>query len=365
MYILAKRIAPVICLCLVQVGIRAEGNRQASELTSTTTCVLGDGSGFSIEETEHGVNVKVDGKPFASYVVDDINKPYLWPIYGPTGKPMTRAFPMQLQPNESAAQRDHPHHRGITFGHDRIVSRGSILDDTWHERMTFLDTRSGVGVRVTDAKRMANLAAIKHREFTELFADSDRAVVSQICDHVDSAGNRFLIEERRITFRSQVESRSIDVDQVFAACEDAVCFEDRKDAGLSIRVPASMAIDSEQGGHVVNSEGDMDDEAWGRSARWCDYHGPVDGQHLGIAFLSHPSSFRFPTRWHVRSYGLFAANPFAMRAFDDTLSDGATILEPGETLTLRHRIIFHVGDAKSAGIEKAWQEYRFTKTSIQ
>ena len=37
-----------------------------------------------------GVAVKVDGKPFASYVIDQANKPNLWPIHGPTGKQMTR-----------------------------------------------------------------------------------------------------------------------------------------------------------------------------------------------------------------------------------------------------------------------------------
>jgi len=41
--------------------------------------------------TTGGFEVKVGGKPFASYVIDQANKPYLWPIYGPTGKQMTRA----------------------------------------------------------------------------------------------------------------------------------------------------------------------------------------------------------------------------------------------------------------------------------
>jgi hypothetical protein len=33
---------------------------------------------------------------------------------------MTRAYPMQDVSNEAKEQRDHPHHRGITFGHESI-----------------------------------------------------------------------------------------------------------------------------------------------------------------------------------------------------------------------------------------------------
>jgi hypothetical protein len=132
---------------------------------------------------------------------------------------------------------------------------------------------------------------------------------------------------------------------------------DRKDAGLFIRVPVSVAVDSKQGGRIVTSEGDVDADAWAKPARWCDYHGPVEGEKLGIAFLDHPSSFRHPTRWHVRTYGLFTANPFASRAYDPKLPDATISLAPGETLRLRHRLIFHSGDEREADIEAAWQAY--------
>ena len=57
------------------------------------------------------------------------------------------------------------------------------------------------------------------------------------------------------------------------------------------------------------------DAAWGMPAKWVDYTGPVDGETVGIAILSHPKSFRPNTRWHVRGYGLFAANPFGHKDF--------------------------------------------------
>src|SRR4051794_7402818 len=71
---------------------------------------------LTIDRAANGsVDVKVDGQPFATYVIDQANKPYLWPIYGPGGKLMARAYPMKEVEGE---QRDHPHHRGITFGHE-------------------------------------------------------------------------------------------------------------------------------------------------------------------------------------------------------------------------------------------------------
>src|SRR6185436_789178 len=82
---------------------------------------------FTIDRTANGgVEVKLDGKLFAGYVVDQANKPYLWPVIGPTGKSMMRAFPMEQVEGE---QRDHPHHRGITFGHENVNGT-----DTWVER---------------------------------------------------------------------------------------------------------------------------------------------------------------------------------------------------------------------------------------
>jgi hypothetical protein len=117
-----------------------------------------------------------------------------------------------------------------------------------------------------------------------------------------------------------------------------------------------MDVDSKQGGKIVNSRGETDADAWSNPAEWVDYHGPVEGENLGIAILNHPSSFRFPTRWHVRTYGLFAANPFAGKSFNTT-DGGAYRLEPGSSLKLRYRVILHKGDEKAAGIKAMYDEY--------
>ncbi|MFM8803423.1 MAG: hypothetical protein ACKOK8_05875, partial [Planctomycetia bacterium] len=34
---------------------------------------------LSVAQDQSGVTVEADGKPFAAYVIDQANKPYLWP----------------------------------------------------------------------------------------------------------------------------------------------------------------------------------------------------------------------------------------------------------------------------------------------
>jgi len=302
---------------------------------------------LSLRQDRHGIRVEVDGGPFAAYVIDESNKPYLWPVIGPTGKAMTRAFPMQDLPAEPAAQRDHPHHRGITFGHESFAST-----DSWHDASTFAKDDA-------TRHRLASLGRIAHRDFSLLAIDGDRAIVEERCDHLDPAGKTIIIERRRLIFRADQARRTIEIDQEFRPSPDAgtVRVGDNKDAGLYVRVPASMAVDSKLGGTIVNSDGQLDKEAWSKPARWCDYHGPVEGEPLGIAILNHPASHRHPTRWHVRTYGLFAANPFAGRGYDPTLPDASSTLAPGDVLRLHHRILLHTGDERAAAVEDAWQQY--------
>jgi hypothetical protein len=73
--------------------------------------------------------------------------------------------------------------------------------------------------------------------------------------------------------------------------------------------------------------------------------------------LNHPSSFRHPTPWHVRTYGLFTANPFGLSQLKVQEVTGAMTLKKGEKITLRHRFVFHDGDEKSAQIAEAYAEY--------
>lgn len=302
---------------------------------------------FTVEKTATGgAVVKVDGKVFAEYVVDQANKPYLWPIYGPTGKSMTRSYPMKDVPGE---KQDHPHHRGLCFGHESIGGY-----DTWAEAASFKG--SGTKPNPKYEERLKHLGRIKHREYKELKGGST-GVIDALSDYLDPTGKVTITEERRMTFKVDGDTRVIDVDIDLIASEGDVLVDDKKDSGLSIRVPHSMSVDAKEGGKIINSNGDKDADSWGKRATWCDFNGPVEGEHLGIAMLNHPSSFRHPTPWHSRTYGLFTANPFGLSQLKLQEESAAFTLKKDDRIKLRHRFIFHKGDEKNAKIAELYEAY--------
>ncbi len=269
-----------------------------------------------------------------------MDKPYLAPVIGPTGKQMTRNFPMKQVPGE---QQDHPQHRGIGFSHQNI---GGL--DTWDDQATYEPKKNGA---------RTELGFVKHRAYGEVSSDANHATVVSLCDVLNASGRKLFEQEYRMTFYANNEARIIDFDVRLIASEGAFIISDSKEAGLSIRVPTSIAVESKLGGLIINSEGQTDEAAWGQRARWCDYHGKVNGEKVGVAILNHPDSFRFPTPWHVRAYGLFAANPFGTHSLDKSVPDGAVELRKGEDLKLSHRIIFHKGDEKEGKIAEAFAAY--------
>lgn len=306
--------------------------------------------GFTIEELPgDGVRVLHQGKPFAEYIVNQGNKPFLWPVYGPTGKAMTRDYPMKTVEGEA---HDHVHQRGISFGHEGIGGA-----DSWAEKATFEGGINDPKRGEANRKRLASVGSIKHREYTKLAADEHHASVSSICDYLDAQGKKLMSEERHLVFHVIDGSRVLDINQDLIASYGDVKIDDKKDSGLYIRVPTSMSVETKLGGRIINDAGQVDDDTWSKPARWVAYYGPVNGEVVGVSILNHPSSFRHPTRWHVRGYGLFTANPFASQQYDKTLPDAGFTLKSSERLKLRHRFIFHKGDEKQANIAEAYDAY--------
>ena len=303
--------------CLAMVGIRPSA---AAE--------------FTVQQHKGGVLVKIDGLPFTDYLTETGPKPILWPILGPGGVAMTRAYPMKDVEGE---KHDHPHQRSLWFTH------GDVNDvDFWSEQ-------EGHG-------------SIVHREYLALEGGPDSAIIATRNDWVDAKGKKVCEDERRLTFGIGEHGRTIDFDITLKASEGPLTFGDTKEGAMGIRIPTVMDVNSKKGGRIVTSEGLTDTAAWGKPASWVDYHGEVDKQHVGIAILNHPSSFRYPTRWHVRDYGLFAANPFGLKDFEgnDKLNGSYTV-QVGESIALRYRFVFHSGDEKAAGIARAFEQYATEK----
>jgi hypothetical protein len=283
----------------------------------------------SVEQTPQGVTVKVDGQLFTEYLVKSGSKPILWPLIGPTGRRVTRNWPMEQDvPGEK--DRDHPHQRSLWFTH------GSVNGiDFWSE---------GKG-------------RIEHRGFVKIEGGPQAVLVTRN-DWLSPDGSKVVCQdERTLRFGADADRRWIDFDITIKASGGPVVFGDTKEGSFGLRVASSMRVDSKQGGRIVNSQGQENGAAWGKPAAWVDYHGPVEGEVAGIAILNHPSSFRFPSHWHVRTYGLFAANPFGLSDFTAGATKGEYTLPAGQSLTLRYRVLLHKGDEKAGRVAESFGEF--------
>ena len=67
-----------------------------------------------------------------------------------------------------------------------------------------------------------------------------------------------------------------------------------------------------------------------------------------MAILDHPQNPGFPTYWHARGYGLFAANNLGQQGFDPKQPLAKRTLAPGESWTFRHRVLILDGTADAA-----------------
>jgi hypothetical protein len=117
-----------------------------------------------------------------------------------------------------------------------------------------------------------------------------------------------------------------------------------------------MDVTKKKGGKITNAEGLTDEKAWGKSSPWVDYVGPVKDKIVGIAMINHPKSFRYPTTWHVRTYGLFAANPFGWHDFGRPERGDYTI-PSGQAIEFFYRVVLHDGDTNSANVASLASAY--------
>jgi hypothetical protein len=65
---------------------------------------------------------------------------------------------------------------------------------------------------------------------------------------------------------------------------------------------------------------------------------------ISIAIIDHPQNPNYPTFWHARGYGLFAANPLGEKVFTNGKSFKNLQLKKGESVTFRYRIIIDEGN---------------------
>src|SRR5207244_10339696 len=85
-------------------------------------------------------------------------------------------------------------------------------------------------------------------------------------------------------------------------------------------------------GVYLTSEGKKGEAAWGTRGRWCNLSGKIGDEPVTITILDHPANPGFPTYWHARGYGLFAANPLGEKVFSNGKEELNLTLAPHQTV---------------------------------
>ncbi len=337
---------------------------------------------FSVLDDQR-VKVSVDGELFAQFIPDFNHTPVIWPILSGKGVLMTRSYPMvseefafhegdtdpkwqNLLSNcryvSIAEEIDHPHQRSIWFDHGEVNG-----EDFWS-----ITNHTQVNSTLISAEKIDEYSVVLKTK--NLWNET-------------VSGDCYCEDIRTITFGILPESsyRYIDYDIDLTAVADEVLFGDTKEGSFGVRIPGSMDVNAlarnpHWGGTIVNSEGLEGDSAWGKPASWVNYSGPVfphltdeelqcaqNGEFVptmteaGILLMNHPSSFRYPSRYHVRGYGLFAVNPFALDGFGIMgEGSGALTLKKGEKLSFRYRVLFYDGKITAKDADQLFDQYSRT-----
>lgn len=272
-------------------------------------------------------------------------KPYFYPLIGPTGENVTRHFPMQEGVAGEAT--DHPHHRGLWFGFGRVNGL-----DFWHEP-------GSPGKEGTRFGRMVHTGL----NGIQMKGAEKAIILKTTTDWVDFQTKAKVCQDRRTIRLERRDDGALVLDLAVAieASEGEVVFGDSEEGGLALRVMPTLRLEGPVArGSIRNSEGVTGKEVWGKRARWVEYAG-VDsrGRELGVAIFDHPASFRHPTWWHARPYGLFATGPFGQGRFEPGAAKGAGdhTLAKGQILTLRHRVLIHAGMAEPEALQGEFDRF--------
>lgn len=299
-------------------------------------------TGVKLTQTADRITVELGGKPFTEYrftaPVAGISekglpwaRPYFYPVKAADGVEITSDQSL-FNPKE------HPHHRSLW------VAQGAVngLDHWAH------------------AKTGATQPEQRHVKFEKVGGDT----IAEELTWDGADGKPMLAEQRTWKFFAWPDgTRGIDLTSTYTAVAGTVTFGDTKEAGLcSIRLNDAISKTSTitQAGGVVSKSIKEEKNVWGKKADWCDLSGKIDGKDYGAAILDHPSNPRHPGNWHVRHYGLLAANIFGLHDFDPKGVEkraGDFKIEPKQPVTFKYRVVIHAGDADAAKLKEKYAEF--------
>lgn len=303
---------------------------------------------FTITENKEDkrIDIAVDGKPFTSYIyLDVLMKPVLYPLRTSQGTLVTRGWPMDPRAGERV---DHPHHVGLWFNYGDVNGL-----DFWNNSTDI------------PAEKKSGYGTIRHKTVSKMSNGDNSAELEVISDWQKPDGTKLLSEETKFIFSEAGTMRTVERITKLTALEEEVSFKDNKEGLIGIRVARELEHPSKKAeiftdatgkttnvakldnegitGKYRSSEGKEGDDVWGTRANWVNLNSKIGTEPVSLVILDHPGNVGYPTYWHARGYGLFAANPLGQKE----MSAGKDVLNfklsPRQSVTFRYKVLIHSG----------------------
>jgi hypothetical protein len=319
----------VLALCVYMILFAPAASAQSNEMVK-----------FRKAKNENSIDIFIGQKLFTRFLYPDtLEKPVLYPLFTAEGTMVTRGFPLYPRAGEPT---DHPHHVGLWLNYENVNGL-----DFWNNSYAI------------PAEKKHLYGWIK----TDLIEKMSDGVLGTLVYHANwcnQQGEIQLEETTRFEFSGSGHQRMIDRITVLKADTD-VLFADAKDGMLGLRLAHELQMPAKEdqeftdnkgnitivkGGtdHVANgnyltSEGRQGDAAWGTRGVWCKVYGKMGNDSVSIAIIDHPENPGYPTFWHARGYGLFAANPLGQKIFTNGKASLNLQLKKGQSVRFRYRIV--------------------------
>lgn len=269
------------------------------------------------------------------------------------GNFITRGWPLDPRPDERI---DHPHHVGMWFNYGDVNGH-----DFWNNS-------TAVG-----PEHKGPFGTIVHTGIKSMKNGNGQAQLVVTADWLDKDGKVMLQETTTYDFKAGAGSRTIERAAVLKAAEKDVLFKDNKEGMIALRVARQLEHPSTkpevftdaQGvatkvpalnnagvtGMYQTSEGVKGDAVWGTRAKWVKLTGTLNGEAVSVALIDDPKNMGYPTYWHARGYGLFAANPLAPSVMSSGKDAAMNYKLPaGQAVTFKHRLVIQSGELSDSAL---------------